>query len=45
MSLARPLKAKPRDIAQRIKDAVEPHLADIAEPLEIAGPGFSEHSG
>ena len=40
MMLARPLKAKPRDIAQRIKDAVSPALADIAEPLEIAGPGF-----
>jgi arginyl-tRNA synthetase len=40
MALARPLKAKPCDVAQRIKDAVEPLLADIAEPLEIAGPGF-----
>jgi arginyl-tRNA synthetase len=40
MPLARPLKAKPRDIAQRIKDAVAPRLAEIAEPLEIAGPGF-----
>ena len=40
MALAKPLKAKPRDVAQRIKDAVEPQLADIAEPLEIAGPGF-----
>ncbi len=40
LALARPLKAKPRDVAQRIKDAVEPALADIAEPLEIAGPGF-----
>jgi arginyl-tRNA synthetase len=40
MSLARTLKSKPRDVAQRIKDAVEPQLADIAEPLEIAGPGF-----
>ena len=40
MALARPLKAKPRDIAQRIKDAVAPQLADIADPLEIAGPGF-----
>ncbi len=38
MSLARRLKAKPREIAQRIVDAVD--LADIAEPLEIAGPGF-----
>ena len=40
MSLARTLKSKPRDVAQRIKDAVESRLADIAEPLEIAGPGF-----
>ena len=40
MALARPLKAKPRDVAQRIKAAVEPLLTDIAEPLEIAGPGF-----
>ena len=40
MALARPLKAKPRDVAQRIKAAVGPQLADIAEPLEIAGPGF-----
>ena len=40
MSLARPLKAKPREIAERIKAAVEPRLADVAEPLEIAGPGF-----
>ncbi len=40
MSLAKVLQAKPRDIAQRIKEAVEPALADIAEPLEIAGPGF-----
>jgi arginyl-tRNA synthetase len=38
MSLAKPLKAKPRDIAQRIVDAVS--LEDIANPLEIAGPGF-----
>lgn len=40
MSLARPLKAKPREVAERIKAAVEPLLADVAEPLEIAGPGF-----
>jgi arginyl-tRNA synthetase len=40
MALARPLKAKPREVAQRIADAVTPLLADIAEPLEIAGPGF-----
>ncbi len=40
MGLARTLGAKPRDIAARIVAAVEPALADTAEPLEIAGPGF-----
>ena len=40
MSLAKPLKAKPRDVAARIVAAVEPALKDIAVPLEIAGPGF-----
>jgi len=38
MSLAKRLKSKPRDIAQRIVDAVD--LVGVAEPLEIAGPGF-----
>lgn len=38
MALAKLLKQKPRDIAQSIVDAVE--LDDIAEKLEIAGPGF-----
>ena len=38
MSLAKRLKTKPRDVAQRIVDTVE--LADVAEPPEIAGPGF-----
>jgi arginyl-tRNA synthetase len=38
MSLAKPLGAKPRDIAQRIIDAVA--VDDLAESLEIAGPGF-----
>jgi arginyl-tRNA synthetase len=40
MPLARSLKAKPREVAQRIKAAGDRLLADIAEPLEIAGPGF-----
>ncbi|MFH1747460.1 MAG: arginine--tRNA ligase [Planctomycetota bacterium] len=40
MSLAKSLKAKPREIAERIVAAVEPSLEGIAEPLEIAGPGF-----
>ncbi|MBU0616689.1 MAG: arginine--tRNA ligase [Planctomycetes bacterium] len=38
MSLAKRLKSKPRDIAQRIVEAVD--LVGVAEPLEIAGPGF-----
>lgn len=38
MGLAKQLRQKPRDIAQRIIAAVD--LADVAEPLEIAGPGF-----
>ncbi|MCA9242428.1 MAG: arginine--tRNA ligase [Phycisphaerales bacterium] len=38
MALAGRLKRKPRDVAQAIVDAVE--VADLAEPLEIAGPGF-----
>lgn len=38
MGLARALKAKPRDIAQRIVDVLD--WQDICEPPEIAGPGF-----
>ena len=38
MSLAKHLKSKPRDIAQRIVEAVD--LTGVAEPPEIAGPGF-----
>lgn len=38
MSLAKPLGAKPRDVAQRILDAAR--LDDLAEKTEIAGPGF-----
>ena len=38
MPLARLMKLKPREIAERIVAAVE--LADVAEPLEIAGTGF-----
>ncbi len=38
MSLARSLRAKPRDIAQRIVDTVR--LDDVTETPEIAGPGF-----
>lgn len=38
MSLARALKQKPREIAQKLVDRVE--LEGIAEKVEIAGPGF-----
>lgn len=38
MSLAKLLRAKPRDVAGKIVEAVD--LAGVAEPLEIAGPGF-----
>ena len=40
MQLAKLLKAKPREVAQPIVAAVQPRLGDIAEPPEIAGPGF-----
>lgn len=40
MQLARPLGLKPREVAERLVAAVSPALADVAEPLEIAGPGF-----
>ncbi|MEW9798189.1 arginine--tRNA ligase [Alteromonas sp. CYL-A6] len=38
MALAKQLKQKPRDIAQTILDNV--NLSDVADKLEIAGPGF-----
>lgn len=38
MALAKVLKQKPRDIAEKIVEAVE--LDDVAEKLEVAGPGF-----
>ncbi|HEX8340417.1 MAG TPA: arginine--tRNA ligase [Tepidisphaeraceae bacterium] len=40
MALARPLKAKPRDVAERVKATAERLLAGVADRLEIAGPGF-----
>jgi arginyl-tRNA synthetase len=40
MPLAKPLKAKPRGIAERIAAAAQKRLADVVEPLELAGPGF-----
>lgn len=38
MSLAKPLKQKPRDIAQAIVDNLD--VSDCCQPPEIAGPGF-----
>jgi arginyl-tRNA synthetase len=38
MQLARPLGKKPRELAQALLDAVD--LRDVADKLEIAGPGF-----
>src|SRR5262245_16442545 len=40
MALAKPLGIKPRQAAERIVAAVSDSLHDIAEPIEIAGPGF-----
>ena len=38
MSLAKPLKQKPRDIATQIVEHLD--VSDLCEPPEIAGPGF-----
>ncbi|MGP1386377.1 MAG: arginine--tRNA ligase [Thainema sp.] len=38
MSLAKPLKQKPRDIAQAIVENLD--VSDCCQPPEIAGPGF-----
>jgi len=38
MSAAKALKTNPRELAQKVVDNLD--LSDIAEPLEIAGPGF-----
>ncbi|MBD1875932.1 arginine--tRNA ligase [Nodosilinea sp. FACHB-131] len=38
MSLAKPLKQKPRDIAMQIVEKLD--VSDLCEPPEIAGPGF-----
>ncbi|MBW4483130.1 MAG: arginine--tRNA ligase [Tildeniella torsiva UHER 1998/13D] len=38
MSLAKPLKQKPRDIATQIVEKLD--VSDLCEPPEIAGPGF-----
>lgn len=40
MALAKPLGLKPREVAERLAAAVAPRLAEVALPLEIAGPGF-----
>ncbi len=38
MGAAKKLKMNPRELAQKVVDSAE--ISDIAEPLEIAGPGF-----
>lgn len=38
MALAKQLKQKPRDIAEKIVELVK--LSDVADKLEVAGPGF-----
>lgn len=42
MQLAKPLKRNPRELAQRIADAVQgaPEAQGLVEAVEIAGPGF-----
>ncbi len=40
MGLAKQTQQKPRDVAQRIVDAVSPTTPPIVERFEIAGPGF-----
>src|SRR3954471_12154831 len=40
MGLAKQLGQKPQDVAKKIVAAVPGELAEIAEPLEVAGPGF-----
>ena len=43
MILARPLKAKPREIAERLRDSIDPERAGVSK-IEIAGPGFMNFS-
>jgi len=38
MAAGKALKVNPRELAQKVVDIID--LSDIAEPLEIAGPGF-----
>jgi arginyl-tRNA synthetase len=40
MGLAKRLGQKPREVAQRIVEALPPSAAEMVEPPEIAGPGF-----
>jgi arginyl-tRNA synthetase len=40
MLLAAPLGEKPRDVAERLRAALEAALGDGAERVEVAGPGF-----
>ncbi len=39
MVLARPLKAKPREIAERLRDAMKTESAGVSK-IDVAGPGF-----
>ena len=43
MVLARPLKAKPREIAERLRAAIDPERAGVSK-IDIAGPGFMNFS-
>ncbi|HMF88303.1 MAG TPA: arginine--tRNA ligase [Gemmatimonadaceae bacterium] len=43
MVLARPLKAKPREIAERLRDAIDQERAGVSK-IDIAGPGFMNFS-
>jgi len=40
LALAKRLKAKPREVAEKLKEALEGRTEGWCEPLEIAGPGF-----
>ncbi len=40
MGLGKRLGQKPRDVAQRIVDILNPMAAEMCQPFEIAGPGF-----
>jgi arginyl-tRNA synthetase len=40
MALAKAVGKPPRDIAAALKAAADPLITEVADPLEIAGPGF-----